>query len=153
MSRIQHIDRVIEDPHGVSRTVAVNLGESPIGWLYARGKLTRRQFLAGEALRKDWERAGLGPRVTMRWDAAPLGGGRKGAPSAPDPTLMQLSAHERFDGALRAAGPGLADILWRVACAGEGLGAAEKAMGWPSRAGKLVLGLALNRIADFYRIA
>jgi hypothetical protein len=29
---------------------------------------------------------------------------------------------------------------------------AESALGWPARAGKLVLGIALDRIADYYRI-
>jgi hypothetical protein len=43
-------------------------------------------------------------------------------------------------------------VLWRVVCAGEGLVATEKALGWPSRAGKLVLGFALKRIADHYRL-
>ena len=51
---------------------------------------------------------------------------------------------------MATAGAGLADVLWRVVCAGEGLAAAEKALGWPSRAGKLVLGLALDRVADHY---
>ena len=55
-----------------------------------------------------------------------------------------------FDGALSAAGKGLADILWRVVCAGETLPVAEKALTWPSRSGKLVLKLALDRVADFY---
>ena len=49
-------------------------------------------------------------------------------------------------------GSGLADVLWRVVCADEGLAEAERALGWPARAGKLVLGLALDRLADFYRI-
>jgi hypothetical protein len=30
--------------------------------------------------------------------------------------------------------------------------AAEKALEWPARSGKLVLRLALERVADFYRI-
>ena len=51
---------------------------------------------------------------------------------------------------MAAAGPGLADIVWRVDCACEGLAAAEKGLGWPVRAGKLVLGLALDRLADHY---
>jgi hypothetical protein len=42
--------------------------------------------------------------------------------------------------------------LWRVVCACEGLAAAETALGWPSRAGKLVLGFGLDRVADFYRL-
>jgi hypothetical protein len=29
---------------------------------------------------------------------------------------------------------------------------AETALGWPARAGKVVLGLALDRIATFYRM-
>jgi hypothetical protein len=46
----------------------------------------------------------------------------------------------------------LADILWRVVCAGEGMRNAETALGWPARAGKLVLTIALDRIADHYRV-
>jgi len=41
-------------------------------------------------------------------------------------------------------------VLWRVVCAGEGLPVAEKALGWPARSGKVVLGLALDRLADHY---
>jgi hypothetical protein len=148
----QYVEQVIEDGDGISRRVMVHLGESPLLWLRARKLLSDRQFLAGEALRCDWEMAGLGPRVTMRWDVSPPSGGRRGAPGAPDPTLTQLSAKERFHGALKDAGPGLADILWRVVCAGEGISHAEKALQWPSRAGKLVLTLALERVARFYRI-
>lgn len=65
---------------------------------------------------------------------------------------MQMAARERFDGAARAAGPGLADILWRVVRAGEGLVGAEKALGSPSRAGMPVLTLAMDRLADWYRV-
>jgi hypothetical protein len=146
-----HIEQLIEDPDGRAQRVMVHIGESPIAWLYARGHLTERHYLAGDLLRQDWEKAGLGARVTMRWDVTPRGGKTAGRPG--DPTLMQLSARDRFDGAIRAAGPGLADILWRVVCAGEGLGAAEKALGWPNRAGKLVLTLALDRVASWYRVA
>ncbi|WP_336969947.1 DUF6456 domain-containing protein [Sphingobium aromaticiconvertens] len=151
-SNAHYVEQHIEDPCGESRSVLVNLGESPLAWLHARGKLSQRRYVAGDLLRRDWEKAGLGARVTMRWEASPPGSGARGNRSAPDPTIAQLSARERFDGALRAAGPGLADILWRVACAGEGLVAAEKALGWPTRAGKLVLCLALDRVADWYRV-
>jgi hypothetical protein len=143
---------MIEDGDGVSRLVMVHLGESPLVWLRSRKLLTGRQFLAGESLRRDWELAGLGPRVTMRWDESPPPGGQRGAAGVSDPTVTQLSARQRFDGALRDAGPGLADILWRVVCAGEGIGHAERALQWPARAGKLVLTLALERVAGFYRI-
>ena len=134
------------------RTVTVNIAESPLGWLFARGFVTRRQFDAGERLRWDWERAELSPRVTMTWDCAPMARGRGGAAPNSDPRSAQIDARRRFNAAVESAGPGLADILWRVVCAGEGMREAETALGWPARAGKLVLSLALDRIASFYRI-
>lgn len=152
MGQAQHIEQQIEGPDGRMQRVAVHIGESPLAWLHARGKLSARRYAAGEALRRDWERAGLRAKVTMHWDAAPRQGGRGAAAGRPDPTLAQMAARERFDGAIAAAGPGLSDILWRVACAGEGLSAAEKALGWPTRAAKLVLTLALDRVADWYRV-
>jgi hypothetical protein len=135
-----------------ARTVTVNLAESPLGWLQARGMVSARQFEAGERLRGDWETAGLAPRVTMRWDASRGSGDRRGPPGAIDPTTAQISAKRRMEAAMDAAGPGLRDILWRVACAGEGLEGAEKALAWPKRAGKLVLLMALDRVADHYGI-
>ena len=150
--RNQYVEQQIEDPAGQIQTVAVNIGESPLAWLHARGHLTERCYRAGELLRADWEKAGLGPRVTMCWNPAPATGGTRHGVSGGDPTLAQLSARERFHAAIAAAGPGLSDILWRVACAGEGLVAAERALGWPSRAGKLVLTLALERVAAWYRV-
>jgi hypothetical protein len=134
------------------RSVTVNLAESPLGWLLARGHVSLRQHEAGERLRVDWERAQLAPRVTMAWNAAPVARGRGGSAPEPDLTGAQIDARRRFDAAIAAAGSGLADILWRVVCAGEGMRDAETALGWPARAGKLVLRFALDRIADYYRI-
>jgi hypothetical protein len=132
------------------RVVNMNMAESPLGWLMARGMVSERQFEAGERLRGDWTIAGLGPRVTMRWDAAPQSRTARGPARTIDPTLAQIGAKRRFEAAIEAAGSGLSDVLWRVACAGEGLEAAEKALGWPKRAGKLVLLMALDRVADHY---
>ncbi|TKD53048.1 DUF6456 domain-containing protein [Sphingomonas baiyangensis] len=139
-------------PERGRRSVRVNRAESPLSWLRARGLVDARRFEAGERLRADYETASLGSRVTMAWDAAPAARGRRAAPEALDPTLAQLSAKRRFDAAIAAAGPGLADILWRVVCAGEGMPVAEKALGWPARAGRVVLMLALDRVADHYRL-
>ena len=136
-----------------ARSVTVNLAESPLGWLFARGLVSGRQFNAGERLRLDWERAQIAPSVTMAWDSAPMGRTRGGAAPGTDRTSSQIDAKRRFDAAITHAGPGLADILWRVVCAGEGMREAESALGWPARAGKLVLTLALDRVAGFYRIA
>lgn len=131
------------------RSVTVNLAESPLGWLHAHGHLDDRLFDAGERLRADFERAQLAPSVTMRWEPVPMRGPGRGL----SPGERQFAAKQRFDGAIAAAGKGLEDILWRVVCACETLTAAEKALDWPTRSGKLVLRLALDRVADFYRIA
>ncbi|WP_245941914.1 DUF6456 domain-containing protein [Sphingomonas gilva] len=135
---------------GRKRSVTVNLAESPLGWLRARGLVDARQFEAGERLRADYETASLGQRVTMRWDAAPASGGRRGPPRAVDATVGQISAKRRFDAAIAALGGGLSDIAWRVICAGEGLPVAEEGLGWPKRSGRVVLTLALDRLADHY---
>jgi hypothetical protein len=130
------------------RSVTVNIAESPLGWLHARGHLDDRLFDAGERLRADYERAALGPSVTMRWDVVKVKGARAGLSQ----TERQIAAKTRFDGAIAAAGKGLSDILWRVVCACEAIPAAEKALEWPARSGKLVLRIALERVADFYRL-
>jgi hypothetical protein len=140
---------VARAPRRGGRTATVNLAESPLTWLHARGHLTDAQFDAGERLRADWERAQLAPGVTMRWDVVRV---RGGADSGLGPGERQLAAKARFDGAVAEAGPGLADVLWRVVCAGEALADAERALAWPARSGKLVLRLALDRVARFYRI-
>ena len=131
------------------RSVTVNLAESPLSWLHSRGHLSDRQFEAGERLRADWERAQLAPGITMRWDAVRIRStGDRGLTTGE----RQIAAKARFDGAVAVAGPGLADVLWRVVCAGETLPDAEKALAWPVRSGKLVLSLALDRVAEFYRV-
>ena len=55
-------------------------------------------------MRGDWERAGLGPRVTMCWDSPPAETIPAGQPiTRPDAT--QIAARKRFDLAARAVGP------------------------------------------------
>ena len=145
-------DRKLAGRKRPARSVTVNVAESPLGWLYARGLVTTAQFDAGERLRADWERAQLAPRVTMTWDSAPIARSRGGAAPDTGASDSQIDAKRRFEAAVAQAGPGLSDILWRIVCAGEGMRDAETALGWPARAGRLVLGLALDRVANFYRI-
>ncbi|MCM8557275.1 DUF6456 domain-containing protein [Sphingomicrobium sediminis] len=135
-----------------ARSVTVNRLESPLGWLRSRGHISERQHDAGERLRDDYERAQLSQRITMAWDAAPVARSRGGSGDMPDLSGSQMDAKRRFEGAIDAAGKGLGDILWRVVCAGQGMREAESALKWPARSGKLVLTLALDRVADYYRI-
>lgn len=143
---VSHATRASAGRRG--RSVSVNVRESPLGWLRARGLVDARQFEAGERLRADHEAAALGARVTMRW--APRVDGGSGAPG--EPGLGQLYAKRRFDAAIAALPTGLRDVAWRVICAGESLPDSERALGWPARSGRLVLGFALDALATHYRL-
>jgi hypothetical protein len=50
-------------------------------------------------------------------------------------------------------GPGLADVALRTCCFLEGLETTERRMGWSARSGKVVLKIALQRLAAHYGIA
>ena len=82
---------------------------------------------------------------------ATAGGRRCGLPPDGLATADRVvAARSRVDQALKAAGEGLATILLEVCCLERGLEAAERRLGWPSRSGKLVLRLALGRLAVHY---
>ena len=104
---------------GKKRSVTVNIAESPLTWLHARGHLDDRQFDAGERLRADYERAQIAPSITMRWDPVRVdGGGGDGLTSSE----RQLAARARFDGAMAEAGSGrpLPTLLPCWACWAQG---------------------------------
>ncbi len=139
--------------------VVVNRAESPLGWLRHRRDRAGRPFLsgaqfeAGEALRRDFEIAGMSPRVTTDLSGRVAGDATGVRPDRMSPTELQLAAKQRFDRAYDFVGPGLDDVLVRVCCFLEGIESVEKALGWPSRSGKLVLTLALDRLARHYGLA
>ena len=70
--RIEHVEVEVD---GVRRAVAVDLEESPLGWLARRRArdghsfIAPVQLIAGERLRADFTRAGMAPRLTANWDA------------------------------------------------------------------------------------
>jgi Domain of unknown function (DUF6456) len=142
----------VENGRKSARSVTVNLAESPLSWLHARGHLNDRQLYAGEKLRSDYETAAIGPNITMSWDNMPMSRNRRGAPSLLSQSERVMAAKSRFDDAILALGGDLSDIAWRVICAGEGIPVAERSMGWPARSGKLVLRIALDRLAQHYRL-
>jgi len=133
---------------------AFNDSESPLSWLRTRKDKAGRplisdaQYLAGERLRIDFERAMLARRTTMNWDMA-AAGGRGGNVSA-EMSDGALAARERYMRALDAVGPELGSILAQVCCLAAGLEQAERMLNLPQRSGKAVLGLALTALARHY---
>ena len=63
-----------------------------------------------------------------------------------------MAAKARVASALEAVGPGLREMLEQVCLRASALEAAERGLGLPSRSGKTVLKLALQRLAAHYRI-
>lgn len=131
-----------------------NDAESPLTWLRSRrGKdgrplLSEAQYLAGERLRMDFERAMLARRTTLNWDLVGSGGnaGQVEAELSDD----AIAARQRYHAALDSVGPELAAMLGQVCCLSAGIEQAERVLELPQRSGRAVLGLALTALARHY---
>lgn len=142
---------------GKPQTVQVNDAETPLVWLYRRkgknGKtlINEEQLEAGERLRRDHRMADLGARVTTNWSfelGVNIAGGPPRDPA--DASDMALAARERLAAALKFVGRGLSGVLLEICCNQRGLEEIERQFGWPQRSAKVVLQIALDRLAEFY---
>jgi hypothetical protein len=146
-----------EDGSG-ERQVRFNLAESPLAVLGRKRDRDGVPYLgpelieAGERLREDFEQAQMGPRITQNWDRF-LTASSGPAIGSRGPAEGPADARTRVAKALEALGPGLSDVVFRVCCFLEGLETAEKRLGWSARSGKVVLKIALERLAQHYGIA
>ena len=112
------------------------------------------QLQAGERLRADFTRAHLMPRTTSNWSSPMSSGGRRdGGNRAGDFTDAMIAARQRVNQALEAAGPEFSGLLLDVCCFLKGLADLEQERGWPARSAKVVLQLALDRLARHYGYA
>lgn len=138
----------------------INADESPIAWLRRRKDrsgepmISQAQFDAGERLRADFWFAQMTPRTTTNWSAVSTTrrGRRYGAGprTSSEMTDSAVAAAERVRRALAVVGPELSGVLIDVCCHLRGLEDAERAAGWPQRSAKIVLQLALTRLARHY---
>ncbi|MBX9588126.1 MAG: hypothetical protein K2X43_02405 [Hyphomonadaceae bacterium] len=132
--------------------------EGALAWLRRRkdkdGRrlITEVQYDAGEMLAADFWHGQMSPRVTADWSAvAPARRMRRATPGVGvDMRDKVVAARQRLRRALEAVGPELAGILIDVCCHDVGLEAAGQAAGWPQRAARVVLDLALTRLARHY---
>ncbi|ATI42108.1 helix-turn-helix domain containing protein [Pacificitalea manganoxidans] len=157
----QHRDmthRDMPDPDGGAqrKRVRYNMAESPVVALARRRDKQGRPFLspeqvsAAERLREDFELAQMGPRVTQNWDRF-LTAGSRGGFSGDTGGQGSQAARSRVARALADLGPGLGDVALRCCCFLDGLEVAEQRMGWSARSGKIVLRIALDRLARHYQ--
>jgi hypothetical protein len=155
--RAEHLtlaSREIMTESGISR-VTVNDSESPLAWLArrkgrdGRTMIGHAQFIAGEKLRADFTRGHLAPRVTSSWSGIARGKNCGGG-DAGTMTDAVIAARQRVRLALDACGPELSGVLMDVCCFLRGLEDVERERGWPARSAKVVLQLALDRLARHY---
>jgi hypothetical protein len=148
---------VMADDGSGERRLRFNLAESPLLVLGRKRDRDGTAYLtpvlieAGERLREDFELAQIGPRVAQNWERFLTAGGSRGSVgrgAAEGPQDARL----RVAKAMEALGPGLSDIVFRICCFLEGLETAEKRLGWSARSGKVVLKIALERLAMHYGI-
>jgi hypothetical protein len=157
--RAQHLalaQQRVDGPTGPA-VVTIDEAESPLAWLARRKGRDGRaliepvQLLAGERLRADFTRAQLMPRITSNWDAA-VSDGRRGDGAAIFADAV-IAARQRVRSALDAVGTEFSGLLVDVCCFLKGLPDVERERGWPARSGKVVLQLALDRLARHYGLA
>lgn len=159
----------IESGHGFSRASGdykrvapdaefVNESESPLAWLarrkdvHGRPMIDAAQFAAGERLRADFTRAAMTPRIGANL-TAPVARGRRGSDGGENYSDLVIAANERLSRAIDAVGPEFSGLLLDVCCFLKGLETVETERGWPRRTSKVVLGLALDRLARHYGLA
>lgn len=153
--RAQHLDLATRDlmtEAGLTKVV-VNDSESPLAWLARRKGRDGRamigpdQFIAGERLRADFTRGHMTPRITSSWSGI---GRTRGSGGGGEMTDLIVASRQRVRLALDACGPEFSGLLLDVCCFLRGLEDIERERGWPSRSAKVVLQLALDRLARHY---
>jgi hypothetical protein len=135
--------------------VLVDEAESPLAWLARRkGRdgaplIAPHQLMAGERLRGDFTCAGLTPRTTSNWQS-PIAPQRRAGHAGFNLTDTIIAARQNLARALGAVGPEFSGLLLDVCCFLKGLEDVERERAWPPRSAKVVLQLALDRLARHY---
>ncbi len=134
--------------------VLVDRDESTLARLARMKKPDGTAFLdaaliaAGERLAADIMRAGMVPGVTMRWDATGASGDHR-----MNATDLMLAARQRVEAALDATGSEFAGLLIDLLAFSKGVEDIERERRWPQRSAKIIIAMALGRLAAHYGYA
>jgi hypothetical protein len=134
--------------------VTINAAESPLDWLRRRKDrdgqplIDLTSYEAGERLRRDMTSGGMMPSVTARWEGGIGSGGALRDPAAA--TDAMIAARQRVRNAMAEVGQDFADLLLDLCGFLKGLETIERERHWPPRSAKVVVRLALRRLAQHY---
>ena len=144
-------DRAVIDRDGRLGTARANRREGPLGpWLDG---LEPQQRQAGERFITDYHSSTLMSPVTRNWSPTAqrrAEGERKGPEDA---AVSALAAKDRVMETLDGLGPTFARVIEAALVHEDSAAALERRFGWAARSGRTVLGLALTRLAEVYRLA
>ena len=108
------------------------------------------EFTAGERLCRDFELSQSNKSITLDLSRVSVQDGRRAGHEYSDAPGAVLDARKRLRKAVEAVGQDLDEVLITTCCLNVGLVEMEKKLGWPNRSGKLVLKIALRRLAQHY---
>ncbi|WP_068081390.1 DUF6456 domain-containing protein [Polycladidibacter stylochi] len=133
--------------------VAKEPQDSPLHWLATRrGKsgepfISSAQFMAAERLHNDFVYGDMAAYAKLNLT-------NLSAPSTRNRDLEKIEsvsdARERVRKALKFVGPELSGVLIDICCYWKGLRQVEKEHAWPERSAKVILKIALERLANYY---
>ena len=152
-----YVETKIDEAKGRKAVHRRNATENVLLWLHSRMNKDGSRFIsetelkAGERFASDYRLAQLVSGTFSRWAGDQNGGpARHHSGDHMTMTDKMVAARRRIDEVHQCLGRELGSVVVDVCCFDVGLADLEKKRNWPARSAKLVLKIALNRLAQHY---